>query len=144
MARRGSQRIGVTAVLPFPSATALGACLCAALLGAAITPAVSLDAAVTDNNPRIFVAPLPSILNTRTLSDYDVRRFFTQFGADPNGVWSNPIGMQCNTLTATLSQSVFSLSIRQCTESNTPAACNIRSSMPSAYSLALRHALHSI
>lgn len=94
-ARRGphTRQLGVTAVPPFRSASALGLCLCAALLGAAITPAVCLDAAITDNNIRIFVAPLPSVLNTRTLSDYDVPRFFTQFGADPNGVWSNPIGM---------------------------------------------------
>lgn len=32
------------------------------------------------------------MLNTDTLYNYDVRRFFTQFGAHPNGVWSNPIG----------------------------------------------------
>lgn len=35
------------------------------------------------------------MLNTDTLYNYDVRRFFTQFGAHPNGVWSNPIGVLC-------------------------------------------------
>ena len=41
---------------------------------------------------QVFVAELDPVLNFRTLLDYDVGRFFTQFGADPIGVWSNPIG----------------------------------------------------
>mmetsp|Transcript_3023 Transcript_3023/g.8820 ORF Transcript_3023/g.8820 Transcript_3023/m.8820 type:complete len:679 (+) Transcript_3023:373-2409(+) len=79
--------MGQMAVVPLLAVGAVAACL--ALLAA---PAVALQAAVTENHPRIYVASLPSILNTRTLTDYDVRRFFTQFGADPNGVWSNPVG----------------------------------------------------
>jgi hypothetical protein len=75
-----------------PAAASGPARLWPILLILAIGPAFSFDAAVTVDNPRIYVATLPSVLNTRTLSDYDVRRFFTQFGTDPNGVWSNPIG----------------------------------------------------
>lgn len=38
------------------------------------------------------MAPLPSKLNVQTLTSYNVKKFFTQFGATPSGVWSNPIG----------------------------------------------------
>ena len=41
---------------------------------------------------QVYVAELDPVLNVRTLTDYDVKRFFTQFGATPLGVWSNPIG----------------------------------------------------
>lgn len=82
----------MTAVLPPMPAATMVVAFFAVILGTTVTPATSLDAAITDSNPRIFVAPLPPVLNTRTLTDYDVRRFFTQFGAEPNGVWSNPIG----------------------------------------------------
>ena len=84
MGRRPTAASAAAAAVVMYSAVA-----CLALLTAQAT---ALQAAVTEYHPRIYVAPLPSILNTRTLTDYDVRRFFTQFGADPNGVWSNPIG----------------------------------------------------
>ncbi len=41
---------------------------------------------------QVYVAELDPVLNVRTLTDYDVKRFFTQFGASPLGVWSNPVG----------------------------------------------------
>ena len=41
---------------------------------------------------QVYVAELDPVLNLRTLTDYDVKRFFWQFGASPLGVWSNPIG----------------------------------------------------
>lgn len=40
----------------------------------------------------MYVADLDPVLNFRTMFDYNVSRFFTQFGADPMGVWSNPVG----------------------------------------------------
>ncbi len=89
------------------------AVVCLALLTA---QAMALQAAVTEYHPRIYVAPLPSILNTRTLTDYDVRRFFTQFGADPNGVWSNPIGesRDCPMLVAPESNAIHPSGCHEC------------------------------
>lgn len=64
----------------------------AVLFCSTLQPLAALQAPVNDSHPKIFIAPIPDALNTRTLYDYDIPRFFTQFGATPNGVWSNPIG----------------------------------------------------
>lgn len=51
-----------------------------------------LHSEVLDQHPRIYVAPLPSVFNYRVLTDYNVKRFFHQFGTDPQALISQPVG----------------------------------------------------
>mmetsp|Transcript_17054 Transcript_17054/g.50910 ORF Transcript_17054/g.50910 Transcript_17054/m.50910 type:complete len:629 (+) Transcript_17054:196-2082(+) len=71
---------------------AIVAALAAGLAVCSFQVAAQLHAEVTSQHPRIYVAPLPDIFNYRVLTDYDVKRFFHQFGTDPQALISQPIG----------------------------------------------------